>query len=355
MKKIPILIVVTFLVSPMAAASEDVTPIVVGDQAPTIDHVQWVRGQEIGEWLDGHAYVIDFWATWCPPCIDGLRDLQSLEDRLAPENVHCIAVAVWPGTRSKPPEEVLARFPELSYSLAIDRDEATADALLTASRSSGLPTTMIIDREGRLAWVGPPGDDFDEALYAVVTGSYDLSAARQADLVRHRAEVFIGQAATAERSGDFRTAITLIDQAIAVDPDRFSAYRGWQYEIALLRLEDPRMAKRVAQNLLESPQGNDAYPLFVLATRIVTNYDHTPADQRDLDLALHCAQGAVANSPEPGYKELALVAEVHALRGEYDAAVKAQRKAMVGAAPADRTSAEKVLAEYESMAEAHAR
>jgi len=340
---------------PLAASQVDVAALTVGDPAPTITDVRWVRGHERPEWSAGHVYVVDFWATWCPPCIEGLRNLQALEDRLSPKNVHCIAVAVWPRAKSRPPEEVLAGFPELSYSLAIDRDDATADALLTASRSSGLPTTMIIDREGRLAWVGPPGDEFEEALDAVVTGGYDLSAAREADIVRHRAEVFIGQAATAERSGDFRSAITLIDQAVAVDPDRFSAYRGWQYEIALLRLEDPQMAKKVAQNLLESPQGDDSYPLFVLATRIVNNYDHTPADQRDLDLALQCAKGAVANSPEPGYKELALVAEVHALRGEYDAAVRAQRKAMVGAAPADRASGEKVLAEYESMAEAYAR
>jgi thiol-disulfide isomerase/thioredoxin len=349
MKRVSAMMALLFLAPCIGAAQGEAPPIVVGDPAPKITDVRWVGGEEIRDWSAGHVYVVDFWATWCPPCIDGLRKLQTLEDRLAPKNVHCIAVAVWPGTKSKAPEEVLALFPELSYALAIDRDDATADALLTASRSTGLPTTMIIDREGRLAWVGPPGDEFEEALDGVVTGSFDLSAARRADIVRHQAEVFIGQAATAERSGDFLAAIAFIDQAIAVDPDIFSAYRGWQYEIALLRLEDPDMAEQVADSLLDSPQGNDPFPLFVLATRIVNNYDQTPDDHRDLDLALYCANTAVGNNPDPGYEDLALVAEVYALRGEYKAALTVQQMAMSGVAEVDRSSAERALAEYASM------
>lgn len=355
MKKSLILLVLIFLVPCASVASEDVPPLTVGDPAPTISDVRWVGGDEIRAWSAGHVYVVDFWATWCPPCIDGLRKLQTLEDRFAPNNVHCVAVAVWPGKKSKAPEEVLALFPELSYSLAIDRDDATADALLKASRSTGLPTTMIIDREGRLAWVGPPGDEFEEALDGIVTGSFDLSAARQADIVRRQAEVFIGQAATAERSGDFLAAIAFIDQAIAVDPDKFSAYRGWQYEIALLRLEDPGKAEQVANSLLESPQGDDPFPLFVLATRIVNNYDETPEDHRDLDLALHCASTALANKPDPGYEDLALVAEVYALRGDYEAALNVQQMAMSGVADAERPTAEKVLAEYASKVGAPAK
>jgi len=349
MNKTCAMIVFSLLVPCTAAASEDVAAIVVGDPAPKIADVRWVGGEEIGNWSPGHVYVVDFWATWCPPCIDGLRNLQTLEDRLAPKNVHCIAVAVWPGEKSKPPEEVLARFPELSYSLAIDNDDATADAFLNASRSSGLPTTMIVDRRGRLAWVGSPADGFEDALEAIVSGRYDLAAARQNDIVRHQAEVFIGQAATAERSGDFSSAIELIDEAIAVDPNRFSVYRGWQYEIALLRLEDPQMAGQVAANLLESPQGRDPYPLSILAIRIVNNYDQTPDEHRDLDLALYCASTAVVNNPEPEYEDLALVAEVYALRGEYRAALTVQQMAVSGVANAERSTAERALAEYATM------
>jgi len=350
MRKALILIAVFIAFPAITSAEEQFSPLMVGDPAPAIDDVSWVRGEVIQGWEADHVYVVDFWATWCPPCIKGLRRLQSLHENLAPQRVHFVAVAIWPTAKSRPPEDVLARFPDLSYSLAIDNETATADLLMNPTRSTGLPNTMIIDRHGRLAWVGAPSDGFEEALAAVVDGKYDIETARRNDIVRHRSEEFIGKAAMAERNDDFRAAIDLIDQAIAVDPDRFSAYRGWQYEIALLRLEDPQTAKNIADGFLASPQGEDPYPLFILATRIVNNYEHTPPDHRDLDLALHCARTSVANSPEPDYDHMALLAEVHALRSEYEAAIYHQNRAIPLASDAEKSSAGKILEKYRVFA-----
>ena len=351
MRKVLIHVLLIAAIPHLAATGDSSNWLVVGDAAPTIDDVSWYRGEKHSSWETGHIYVIDFWATWCPPCIKGLRRLQNLHEKYGPRQVHFIAVAIWPTEKSRPPEDVVDRFPDLSYSFAIDNGSSTADLFMVPTRSAGLPKTMVIDRRGNLAWVGDPSDGFEEALEALVAGEFEISQARKDDLIRLRAGEFIGQASAAEKAGNFQPAIDFIDQAIAVDPDRFSVYRGWQYEIALLRLEDPTTAKKIAENFLASPQGKDPYSLYVLAARIVNNFEGTPPQHRDLDLALRCARQSVDNSPEPDFDRLALLAEVHALRGEYDSAINRQRDAVDLAEGSDERPARKSLEGYIRLAE----
>ena len=73
---------------------------------PRVDQ-QRLSGEEIRAWQPGHIYVVDFWATWCPPCIKGLRHLQELHQELADQNVHIVAAAIWPNPGSEPPEKLL--------------------------------------------------------------------------------------------------------------------------------------------------------------------------------------------------------------------------------------------------------
>ena len=42
----------------------------------------------------GQVVVLNFWATWCPPCVDEMPSLQQLADRLGPEGLAVVAVSV---------------------------------------------------------------------------------------------------------------------------------------------------------------------------------------------------------------------------------------------------------------------
>jgi peroxiredoxin len=66
----------------------------VGDKAPsfqvTTDKGKQVSRSEFG----GKILVVNFWATWCPPCIDEMPSLQAMAQQLGPKGVVVLGVSV---------------------------------------------------------------------------------------------------------------------------------------------------------------------------------------------------------------------------------------------------------------------
>ena len=93
--------------------------------------------------LPARFTVVNFWATWCLPCIDELQMLQNLEDTLGADTLKVIAVSV-------------DRDPELLQSFLAAHDELT---LAIASDPKGVlqksfdiysvPVTVFIDEDGQ--------------------------------------------------------------------------------------------------------------------------------------------------------------------------------------------------------------
>ena len=91
----------------------------------------------------GRGLVVNFWATWCPPCIKELPALSSLKESLSGKGVDVIALSV---DRGGAP--VVAKF---LASIEIDNLDILIDkkgVLSRKLRARGLPTTILIDPDG---------------------------------------------------------------------------------------------------------------------------------------------------------------------------------------------------------------
>lgn len=104
-----------------------------------------LAGQEIGrDSLLGKVVVVDFWATWCPPCVHEIPGYIALQKKYGERGLVIIGLSVdQKGAAAVTP---FAQKHGINYALAL-ADEATINAF---GGIEGIPTTFLIDREGRI-------------------------------------------------------------------------------------------------------------------------------------------------------------------------------------------------------------
>jgi thiol-disulfide isomerase/thioredoxin len=160
----------------------------IGDPAPALEPISWLQGAPVTKFEPGRVYVVEFWATWCPPCIKAIPHLSALQKKY-PETLTVVSVNVEALLDHEPKADAVPTFmkkwgKDIAYTVAIDdpTKKTISDAWITASGSLGIPTACIVDQHGKLAWVGYPDQvqsySFDHALEDTLAGKPDLVRAR---------------------------------------------------------------------------------------------------------------------------------------------------------------------------------
>lgn len=112
------------------------------------DHTGAVR--KLSE-LRGKVVFLNFWAQWCPPCIDEMPSLEDLQEELGDEGLEVVALASNPQW-----DEVRAFFPEgTNLTVWLDPSSKEDEQIGDVARAFGvpaLPETFIIDREGTIRY-----------------------------------------------------------------------------------------------------------------------------------------------------------------------------------------------------------
>lgn len=134
----------------------------VGDAAPAIKIDNWVKGKKVDSFEAGKVYVVEFWATWCPPCRASIPGLSALAKKH--KDVTVIGVAASErkdkdGTDKR--LENLKTFVEkqqdaIAYTIAYDADREMGTPWMKASGQQGIPAAFIVDHTGKIAWIGHP-------------------------------------------------------------------------------------------------------------------------------------------------------------------------------------------------------
>lgn len=103
--------------------------------------------------LRGKKVILNMWASWCPPCVEEMPDLQAYYMDHQAEGIEVLAINL---TEAEQNIDDVARFAEsfeLTFPIGLDKRSTTADLYQVTT----IPTSYIIDTKGRIVHkvVGP--------------------------------------------------------------------------------------------------------------------------------------------------------------------------------------------------------
>lgn len=184
-----------FFVSVQTVSAQTRPTLAIGDPAPAMKVSKWIKGEPVNSFEKGKVYVVEFWATWCLPCIAGMPHLSELAEKYRGK-VTVSGISVF--ERSTTSLARIARFVDsmagkMDYHVGAEEGSFMADNWLKAAGERGIPQAMVVDGQGRIAWIGAP-KSLDTVLAKVLEGSWDITAAAISRKERQR--------------------LTLLDQAI---------------------------------------------------------------------------------------------------------------------------------------------
>lgn len=166
----------------LRAAPPSVT---VGATAPPLATGAFLQGEPVKSLEPGKVYLLDFWATWCAPCQTTIPRLNGLQGKYADKGLVVIGQDIFEKDPGLPAAFIKKLGEEFTYRAAADdtSDGGEGKMFTTWLQASGIPsipTAFLVNREGKIAWIGQPVSLREELLESVLAGTHDLAAAAKA-------------------------------------------------------------------------------------------------------------------------------------------------------------------------------
>jgi len=337
--------------APAAPAAPTTLALSIGSKAPIPEISDFVRGEKPSFFEPGKVYVIEFWATWCPPCRQSMPHLTKLAEDMKSKGVVIVGV-------SDEKVETVRTFLEKDewkqkarYTLATDPDRSTHKAYMEASGQGGIPTAFIV-KEGVVQWIGHPME-MDAPLAKIVDGTWDPKTAKQSfeDAVAEEMKAMGRQndMTKAIDSKDWDKAVALIDAEIAASTGEEAMQSKVQKAQILLVAGRSEAAYALCAELIKEDPA--------LRNFVATSVLHLPdvADRR-VDLAITWLTDVTSAAGPANPQVLAELAYAWSLKGDFTKAADFMRRAIDTAKSLGPTAADYVadltaqLKGYESKA-----
>lgn len=328
--------------APAKVASPETAVLKAGDPAPALSIEKWVKGEAVTGFEAGRTYVVEFWATWCGPCIASMPHLSELQSHYKKDGLTII------GVTSKDPNNTLEAVEKMvadkgdgmGYTVAWDNNRTTSTAFMTAAKQSGIPCSFVVDKAGKIAYIGHPMF-LDLVLPDVISGSWDSKTG--AERVKKAEKDMSGL--YRKMASDPAEALTAIEAFEKEYPTLTSLSTNLKYT-AQLRAGDAGAYKTGEKLMAKHIAAKNAEGLNELAWTIVD--PDGEVKNKNVDFALKAAQEAATLTGDKDPAILDTLARCWFMKGDKAKAIEIQTKAVSFAKGGMKSQLEEVLAEYKA-------
>lgn len=220
-----------------ASTPEATKELTIGSAAPTIDIEHWLsdgngKFDPINEFEEGSVYVVEFWATWCGPCIGSMPHLVELQQKHVDQGVTIVSVSDEPldtvteflerevrGAATRPANDATdaesanedeqtepskPTYGDLTsaYCLTTDPDQSVKNDYFRAAGQSGIPCAFIVGKSGVVEWIGHPMA-MDDPLQQVIDDVWDREMFAEEFRSKQLVDKIYRDAVLAARAGNF--------------------------------------------------------------------------------------------------------------------------------------------------------
>lgn len=304
----------------------------LGDAAPKLAFKEFVKGEPVLTMQKDTVYVLEFWATWCGPCIRAIPHVTELQKKYP--KVVFIGVNVWEQEIDKVKPFVEKMGDKMDYRVAIDENGekgkgTMAMTWLAAAGQDGIPCSMIINGAGQVAWIGHPMQ-MDKPLEQIVAGKYDIQAAiAEAKRTREMAKKIdqYRQKLTEAMNKGPAEALKVVDEMVEAEPMLEARVAMFKFNL-LMQIQKPDQLAAHVEKMITKIYADEAQALNNVAWTLVDPESKQELNDKLKALALQAAKRADQLTKSEDGPIADTLARALFVNGDVDQAISVQERAV---------------------------
>jgi thiol-disulfide isomerase/thioredoxin len=323
----------------------------IGDPAPKLQVGKWIQGEPVEHFDASHVYIVEFWATWCGPCVASIPHLNDLAQKFKDKGVIVIGQDVWDQDDAVP-AFVKKMGDKMTYRVALDDKRQDTEGFMAAHwwkrkvDQHGIPNAFVINKAGRIAWIGHPNGLNEKLIEDILADKFDLAKFAAEYEKQQQDNQKLGDAEnklfSAVDDKKWNEAASSLDELLRMYPNLEAGFTPTRFKI-LLGQKKFAEAWSFAESFSNTHPA-DASRQNALAWEIVAP---EMLEQRNLDLAEKLAGRANQAAHGKDANILDTLARAQFMSGKKKEAIETEQKALDAAPDEEKMGYQKFLTSYQ--------